>query len=92
MNASTDTLSLDDQPALIAARTIPRHYPRFIKAVPYGIRACGQGWLHFLVPQTISYFRKWADFYFTNPIARSSRVMAECSAIAYGRTAKAVAE
>ena len=33
-----------------------------------------------------------ADFYFTNPIARSSRVMAECSAIAYGRTAKAVAE
>ena len=33
-----------------------------------------------------------ADFYFTNPIARASAVMAECSAIAYGRTAKAVAE
>jgi NADH-quinone oxidoreductase subunit G len=31
-----------------------------------------------------------ADFYFTNPIARSSAVMAECSAIAHGRTAKAV--
>ena len=33
-----------------------------------------------------------ADFYFTNPIARSSAVMAECSAIAHGRTAKAAAE
>ena len=33
-----------------------------------------------------------ADFYFTNPIARASAVMAECSAIAYRRTAKAVAE
>jgi NADH-quinone oxidoreductase subunit G len=29
-----------------------------------------------------------ADFYFTNPIARASAVMAECSAIAHGRTAK----
>jgi NADH-quinone oxidoreductase subunit G len=25
-----------------------------------------------------------ADFYFTNPIARASRVMAECSALARG--------
>jgi NADH dehydrogenase/NADH:ubiquinone oxidoreductase subunit G len=33
-----------------------------------------------------------AGFHFTNPIARSSRVMAECSAIAYERTAKAMAE
>jgi NADH-quinone oxidoreductase subunit G len=33
-----------------------------------------------------------ADFYFTNPIARCSAVMAECSAIAHGRTAKAAAE
>ena len=33
-----------------------------------------------------------ADFYFTNAIARSSAVMAECSAIAHGRTAKAAAE
>jgi NADH-quinone oxidoreductase subunit G len=33
-----------------------------------------------------------ADFYFTNPIARASAVMAECSAVAYGRTAKAMAE
>ena len=33
-----------------------------------------------------------ADFYFTNPIARSSAVMAECSAIAHGRTAKTAAE
>jgi NADH-quinone oxidoreductase subunit G len=32
------------------------------------------------------------DFYLTNPIARSSAVMAECSAIAHGRTAKAAAE
>jgi NADH-quinone oxidoreductase subunit G len=32
------------------------------------------------------------DFYFTNPIARSSAVMAECSAIAHGRTAKTAAE
>ena len=28
MNAFADTLSLDDQPAFIAARTIPRHHPR----------------------------------------------------------------
>jgi NADH-quinone oxidoreductase subunit G len=30
-----------------------------------------------------------ADFYFTNPIARASRVMAECSALAKGRLARA---
>jgi len=30
-----------------------------------------------------------ADFYFTNPIARASRVMAECSALAHGRLARA---
>ena len=29
------------------------------------------------------------DFYFTNPIARASAVMAECSAIAGGRLATA---
>jgi NADH-quinone oxidoreductase subunit G len=29
------------------------------------------------------------DFYFTNPIARASRVMAECSALAKGRLARA---
>ena len=33
-----------------------------------------------------------ADFYFTNPIARASAVMAECSAIARGRTAMTAAE
>jgi NADH-quinone oxidoreductase subunit G len=33
-----------------------------------------------------------ADFYFTNPIARASAVMAECSAIAHGRSAMTVAE
>jgi NADH-quinone oxidoreductase subunit G len=32
------------------------------------------------------------DFYFTNPIARASAVMAECSAIAEGRTALTAAE
>jgi NADH-quinone oxidoreductase subunit G len=32
------------------------------------------------------------DFYFTNPIARCSAVMAECSAIAAGRTAMTAAE
>jgi NADH-quinone oxidoreductase subunit G len=30
-----------------------------------------------------------ADFYFTNPIARASRVMAECSALAKGETRQA---
>ena len=30
-----------------------------------------------------------ADFYLTNPIARSSAVMAECSALAEGRTLSA---
>ena len=33
-----------------------------------------------------------ADFYFTNPIARCSAVMAECSAISLGRTAMTAAE
>jgi NADH-quinone oxidoreductase subunit G len=33
-----------------------------------------------------------ADFYFTNPVARCSAVMAECSAIAHGRAALAAAE
>jgi len=33
-----------------------------------------------------------ADFYFTNPIARASAVMAECSAIAHGRPAMTAAE
>jgi len=33
-----------------------------------------------------------SDFYFTNPIARASAVMAECSAIAHGRTAVTAAE
>jgi NADH-quinone oxidoreductase subunit G len=33
-----------------------------------------------------------ADFYFTNPIARASAVMAECSVIAHGRTAMTAAE
>jgi len=35
---------------------------------------------------------KIGDFYFTNPIARCSVVMAECSAIAHGRTAMTAAE
>jgi NADH-quinone oxidoreductase subunit G len=35
-------------------------------------------------------FASWiSDFYFTNPIARASRVMAECSALAKGRFAQA---
>ena len=29
------------------------------------------------------------DFYLTNPIARASRIMAECSALAQGRSAQA---
>ena len=33
-----------------------------------------------------------ANFYFTNPIARASAVMAECSAIAHGRSAMTAAE
>jgi len=33
-----------------------------------------------------------SDFYFTNPIARSSAVMAECSALAIGRSAMSAAE
>jgi NADH-quinone oxidoreductase subunit G len=32
------------------------------------------------------------DFYLTNPIARASAVMAECSVIAEGYTARAAAE
>lgn len=33
-----------------------------------------------------------ADFYLTNPIARASAIMAECSALADGRTALRAAE
>jgi NADH-quinone oxidoreductase subunit G len=32
------------------------------------------------------------DFYFTNPIARCSAVMAECSALAHGRSTMTAAE
>ncbi len=32
------------------------------------------------------------DFYFTNPIARGSAVMAECSALAQGRATMTAAE
>jgi NADH-quinone oxidoreductase subunit G len=32
------------------------------------------------------------DFYFTNPIARASMIMAECSAIAHGRTSMTAAQ
>jgi len=32
------------------------------------------------------------DYYFTNPIARSSAVMAECSALAQGRSTMTAAE
>jgi NADH-quinone oxidoreductase subunit G len=32
------------------------------------------------------------DFYLTNPIARCSAIMAECSAIAHGRAARTAAE
>mgnify|MGYP004724766317 CR=1 FL=1 len=31
----------------------------------------------------------FADFFMTNPIARASRVMAECSSVAHGRTLQA---
>jgi len=33
-----------------------------------------------------------SDFYFTNPIARASAVMSECSAIAEGRHGLSAAE
>jgi NADH-quinone oxidoreductase subunit G len=32
------------------------------------------------------------DFYFTNPFARASAVMAECSALAHGRSTMTAAE
>jgi len=32
------------------------------------------------------------NFYLTNPIARASAIMAECSAIAHGRTSMTAAE
>jgi NADH-quinone oxidoreductase subunit G len=43
-------------------------------------------------PQTASFARAVADFYFTNAIARSSAIMAECSAIAEGQGALCAAE
>ncbi|MDQ2954703.1 MAG: hypothetical protein M3R18_07185, partial [Pseudomonadota bacterium] len=37
------------------------------------------------VPKKTPFRASIEDFYFTNPIARASAVMAECSAIAEGR-------
>jgi NADH-quinone oxidoreductase subunit G len=42
-------------------------------------------------PDKTAFVSRIGDFYFTNPIARCSAVMAECSAIAHGRAAVAVA-
>ena len=43
-------------------------------------------------PDKAPFRRAIADFYFTNPIARASAVMAECSALAGGRPALTAAE
>ena len=44
------------------------------------------------VPEKAPFRRAIADFYFTNPIARASAVMAECSALARGGAALTAAE
>jgi NADH-quinone oxidoreductase subunit G len=43
-------------------------------------------------PAKAPFRRAIADFYFTNPIARASAVMAECSALAHGGVALTAAE
>jgi len=43
-------------------------------------------------PDKAGFVSRIGDFYFTNPIARCSAVMAECSAIAHGRAAVAAAQ
>jgi NADH-quinone oxidoreductase subunit G len=43
-------------------------------------------------PDKVPFRSNIADYYFTNPIARCSAVMAQCSAIASGRTAMTAAE
>jgi NADH-quinone oxidoreductase subunit G len=43
-------------------------------------------------PDKASFHRAIADFYFTNPIARASAVMAECSALASGGAVRTAAE
>jgi NADH-quinone oxidoreductase subunit G len=43
-------------------------------------------------PDKAPFVSRIGDFYFTNPIARCSAVMAECSAIAHGRAAAAAAQ
>jgi NADH-quinone oxidoreductase subunit G len=43
-------------------------------------------------PDKAPFRRTIADFYFTNPIARASAVMAECSALAHGGAALTAAE
>jgi NADH-quinone oxidoreductase subunit G len=43
-------------------------------------------------PDKAPFRRAIADFYFTNPIARASAVMAECSALAHGGVALTAAE
>ncbi len=43
-------------------------------------------------PDKAAFASRIGDFYFTNPIARSSAVMAECSAIAHERAAVAAAQ
>ena len=43
-------------------------------------------------PEKAPFRRAVADFYFTNPIARASAVMAECSSLAHGGRALTAAE
>jgi NADH dehydrogenase/NADH:ubiquinone oxidoreductase subunit G len=43
-------------------------------------------------PDKAAFGRALDDFYFTNPIARASAVMAECSVIAEGHAALTAAE
>ncbi len=43
-------------------------------------------------PEKAPFRRTIADFYFTNPIARASAVMAECSALAHSDAALTAAE
>ena len=43
-------------------------------------------------PDKAPFVSRIGDFYFTNPIARCSAVMAECSAIAHGRAAATAAQ
>jgi NADH-quinone oxidoreductase subunit G len=68
------------------------HLQRIDKIAPIDAGDIGKLAARGGTPDKAPFVSPFADFYFTNPIARASAVMAECSAIAQGYAAQTAAE